>query len=85
MTRKTILQLGSMEAPGVDGIPVLVLKKGVEVLAGPVSHLINMSHATGLVPKSFKTGVVHPVYKGGGKSRTDPVSYRPVSILPALS
>ncbi|QQP53085.1 Hypothetical protein FKW44_005427 [Caligus rogercresseyi] len=28
------------EALGVDGIPVSVLKKGIEVLAGPISHLV---------------------------------------------
>jgi hypothetical protein len=57
----------------------------VEVLAGPVSHLINRSLAKGKVPAQFKIGRVHPIHKGKGKPREDPASYRPVSILPALS
>jgi hypothetical protein len=44
-----------------------------------------MSLATGMVPKSFKTAKVFPVFKGKGKKRNDPASYRPVSILPAMS
>jgi hypothetical protein len=61
------------------------LKKGVEVLAGPISHLVNLSLAEGRVPAAFKIGLVHPIHKGKGKPREDPGSYRPVSILPALS
>jgi hypothetical protein len=69
----------------MDNIPTSVLKKVVEVLAGPVSHLINRSLAEGKVPAHFKIGRVHPIHKGKGKPRKDPASYRPVSILPALS
>jgi hypothetical protein len=69
----------------VDNIPTSVLKKGVEVLAGPVSHLINRSLAEGKEQAQFKIGRVHPIHQGKGKLREDPASYRPVSILPALS
>jgi hypothetical protein len=48
----------------------------VEVLSGPISHLVN---------EAFKVGKVFPVFKGKGKQRKDPSSYRPVFILPALS
>jgi hypothetical protein len=84
-TTKTIRGLNNREALGVDNIPTSVLKKGVEVLAGPVAQLINMSLAEGKVPAQFKIGRVHPIHKGKGKPREDPASYRPVSILPALS
>jgi hypothetical protein len=57
----------------------------VEVLAGPISHLVNRSLAEGRVPKVFKVGKVFPVYKGKEKAREDPASYQPVSILPAMS
>jgi hypothetical protein len=64
---------------------VSVLKKGIEVLASPIAHLINRSLASGVVPSGFKIGCVIPIHKGKGKSTTDPASYRPISILPALS
>jgi hypothetical protein len=70
---------------GTDGIPTSVLKKGVEVLAGPISHLVNRSLVEGRVPAAFKIGLVHPIHNGKGKPREDPGSYRPVSILPDMS
>jgi hypothetical protein len=82
---KTILALKNTDALGLDGIPVSVLKKGVEVLASPIAHLINRSLASGVVPSGFKSACVIPIHKGKGKNTADPASYRPVSILPALS
>jgi hypothetical protein len=70
---------------GINNIPTSVLKKGVEVLAGPISHLVNRLLAEGRVPEAFKVGKVFPIFKGKGKAREDPASYRPVSILPAMS
>jgi hypothetical protein len=70
---------------GTDGIPTSVLKKGVEVLVGPISHLVNPSLAKGRVPAAFKIGLVHPIHKRKGNPREDLGSYRPVSILPAMS
>jgi hypothetical protein len=77
--------LKATEAMGIDDIPTLVLKKGMDVLAGPISHLVNRSLAEGRVPEAFKVGKVFPIFKGKGKAREDPASYRPVSILPAMS
>jgi hypothetical protein len=70
---------------GTDSIPTSVLKIGDEVLAGPISYLVNRSLAEGRVPAAFKIGLVHPIHKGKGKPREDPGSYRPVSIRPAMS
>jgi hypothetical protein len=84
-TLEVIKGLNNIEALGTEGIPTSVLKKGVEVLAGPISHLVNRSLAEGRVPAAFKIGLVHPIHKGKGKLLEDPGSYRPVSILPAMS
>jgi hypothetical protein len=82
---KVITGLKTTPALGTDGILVAVLKMGSDVLAGPISHLFNMSLSAGMFPSAFKTALIHPVYKGGGKARCDPASYRPVAILCALS
>jgi hypothetical protein len=82
---KTIKGLNNTEALVIGRIPTSVLKKGVEVLARPIAHLVNRSLSEGKVPANFKIGRVHLIYKGKGKPRADPASYRPVSILPALS
>ena len=63
----------------------MALKLGVEILAGPIARLINLSLSTGKVPKLFKKAIVHPVFKGGYKNLRVPGSYRPIAILPALS
>jgi hypothetical protein len=55
------------------------------VLAGPIAHLVKCSFNTGVVPESFKEGVIIPVYKVHGKNRAQAASYRPVSLLPLLS
>ena len=57
----------------------------MEILAGPVTKLMNLSLSTGKVPKLFKCALVHPVFKGVGKDPRTPEAYRPISILPALS
>ena len=82
---RVVKGMGSTEAVGLDGIPMSVLKKGIEVLAPPVAHLVNRSFSSGVVPRGFKCGLVNPIHKGKGKNPVERSSYRPVSILPALS
>jgi hypothetical protein len=50
---KLIRGLGSTEALGVDGVPVSVYKKGLDILSGPIAHLVNRSLASGHFPKNF--------------------------------
>ena len=38
-----------------------------------------------MFPDLFKQALVHPVHKGSRKDHREPGSYRPISILPALS
>jgi hypothetical protein len=82
---KAIAGLKTTSALCTDGIPVSVLKMGSDVLAGLVSHLVNMSLSAGVFPLAFKTALIHPVYKEDCKARNDPASFRPVAILCALS
>jgi hypothetical protein len=82
---KVIAGLKNTSALGTDGIPVDVLKMRSDTLAGPISHMVNMSLSAGKFMSAFKTALIHPVYKEGGKARCDPALYRPVAILCALS
>ena len=81
---KIIKGLKNTSSLGIDKIPSAAWKMGVEVLAGAVAKVINLSLSTGKVPNLFKSALVHPIYKSGKDPRS-PGSYRPVSILPALS
>jgi hypothetical protein len=82
---KIINGLSNTTVVGADGIPVIVLKLATDVLAGPISHMLNTSLSTGKVPMYFKRGIVKPIHKGSNKNRNDPGSYRPVCILSSLS
>ncbi len=77
--------LNNTGAIGIDGIPVRVLKLLAPVIAGPISHLIRMSFESAVVPTAFKLARVIPVHKGKGKSVEEAASYRPISILAAMS
>ena len=79
-------QLATLKADkstGLDGISPRLLRDGAAVLADPITHIINLSLSSEIVPTGFKHARVRPLYKKG--SRQDPGNYRPVSILPVLS
>ena len=79
MIIKAINKLDNRAAAGPDGVPALVIKKCKYVLAKPFSILWNASMKQGRVPKVFKHAFVIPILKPG-KKRTEPESYRPVSL-----
>ena len=82
---RIVRNLNNTEAIGKDGISTEVLKKGINVLANPIARICNLSLSTGIFPDIFKEAIVHLVFKGSGKNPREPVSYRPISILPSLS
>jgi hypothetical protein len=82
---KIFTGLKSTSALGTHGIPVTILKMGSDVLAEPISHLVNMSLSDSIILSVFKTALFQPVYKGRGKAKNEPASYRPVAILCAMS
>ena len=57
-----------------------LLKTANKVLAKSLTHIVNLSLSTGVVPNDWKIGRITPVYKGCG-SYDDPVNYRPISVL----
>lgn len=48
---------------GPDELPFWFLKLAAPVISGPLAHLINNSLASGIVPKQWKTAVIHPIPK----------------------
>ncbi len=79
-----IMGLNNTKALGVDGIPVAVLKHLAPIIAAPVAYLIKKSFELSVVPRGFKRASIIPLHKKS-KPADLPSSYRPVSILPALS
>ena len=80
---KELCELNISKATGIDGFKPKFLKDGADVIKGPVTHIINLSLESGVVPNGLKSAIVKPLYKKG--SRLDVGNYRPVSILPTIS
>ena len=49
----------------------------------PLTHLINLSIVSGVVPDQLKIALVIPLFKSGDKSTF--TNYRPIFVLPAFS
>ena len=68
---------------GHDHISTYLLKRLNLQLCHPISHLINKSLESGIVPDSLKIAKVIPIYKS--KEKNELKNYRPISLLPAIS
>ena len=85
--KRTVLRilkrLKTGKATGSDGIPAVFLKRAADILAGPLTHLFRHSIQCGYFPQIWKYADVVALYKKNNVS--DPVNYRPVSLLPIVS
>ena len=67
----------------VYGMDSAMLKHLKDVLAPPITQIINLSISQGVFPKVWKTAVVSPIFKSGDSQAI--CNYRPISILPVVS
>ena len=75
--------ISKKKSKGNDGVSQECLLIGQEVLAAPITSIINNSILSGCFPESWKEAIVVPILKKGDP--TDPKNYRPVSCLVAAS
>ena len=68
---------------GNDGISTKLLRETISYIVQPITHIINRSFDTGIVPQEMKIAKVVPIYKSSDKALLK--NYRPVSLLPAIS
>lgn len=76
---KHINSLKNNSAPGHDGISAELIKKLHIYLIEPLKYIINLIFKTGIIPKSFKSSIITPVFKSGDKSLIN--NYRPISTI----
>lgn len=80
---KLVIALKS-DATGRDGISAKILRSYKAIIVPPLTHICNLALSNGSFPSAFKQALVIPVHKGGlARDRVN--SYRPISILPAMS
>ena len=70
-------------SPGYDDIHPEIIKQISMIIAMPLSHIINCSLMSGIVPSKLKIAKVIPIFKNG--HREDMYNYRPISVLPCFS
>ena len=80
---KVMKEMKKKKSKGNDGIPQDCLLLGQEILAGPLTEIINASITSGVFPDQWKEAIVVPILKKGNPKETK--NYRPVSCLPAAS
>ena len=81
--KKIVKRIDRNKATGVDGIPIKLIKEAIDILAEPISSLVNKIIISRTIPAEFKTAVVTPTFKKGDKNNVE--NYRPISVLPAIS
>lgn len=80
---KILKSLKPSTCPDIYGIPPKALQICPEILAGPLSLVIQAALREGKFPRAWKIARVIPVHKRD--SKTSVVNYRPISILPSFS
>ena len=68
---------------GYDELSTKLLKHIINEIIDPITHIINQSLLTGIVPDKMKIAKLVPIYKS--KDPTELTNYRPISLLPVIS
>jgi hypothetical protein len=80
---KQLRSLKPQKRGGVSEMPTFVYQSIADLLALPISMLINECFSSSSFPDCLKIAIVTPIYKKGDKN--NPSNYRPISSLPIIS
>ena len=81
--QKTIKPIAPNKYPGIDKIPLRVIKDCLPAIQPSVTSIINATFLSAQFPNVWKIAEVTPILKDG--DREIPNNYRPISLLPVLS
>ena len=82
--KKLLKEIDIKKAVGVDTIPPKSIKIGADIIAEPLTQVINCCLRQGIFPENAKVASVVPLDKGK-PDKYDVLNSRPVSILNAFS
>ena len=80
---RNLNNLNVSKSAGPDNLPPRLLKDAAGTLAGPLTHLINLSFKHSTFSSRLKVAKVIPLFKSGPRKSFD--NYRLISTLPILS
>jgi len=80
---ETVRKLKSKLSSGHDEISTKLLQETLSEIIVPITHVINRSLDSGIVPDQLKFAKVIPIYKASDSSQLQ--NYRPISLLTAFS
>ena len=80
---KTLKNLDTNKASGIDNISRKFLNDGAKILAAPISQICNLFISRSTFPDACKIAKLKPLFKKGSKN--DPKNFRPISLLPLIS
>lgn len=80
---KIIHNLKNTTTVGYDGVCTQVVKYTKEVIARPLTHIINLCITNGVFPNSLKKVIIKPLFKKDDK--LDVKNYRPIAKIPIFS
>lgn len=81
--KRIIKQIRPYKAPGYDGIQPKHLKKLTQKILAQLYYLYKECIDKNYFPKIWKKAIIIPIRKPGKEAR-DPLSYRPISLLPVM-
>ena len=80
---KLITEMKNKKSMGPDNIPAFILKLALPFIAEPLTYIYNLCIDQNIFPEVLKNAKVIPIPKT--KDTSDPLSFRPISILSVLS
>jgi hypothetical protein len=76
---KLSINLKGKSTAGYDDIPESLVKRCIQLIKKPLTHIYNTSLNAGVFPDAWKTVKVIPLYKKGDRHDMD--NYRPTAII----
>ena len=67
------------KSAGYDNIPTSIIKRSINSIFSPLTHIVNLSIIHGVVPNELKFALVVPIFKSGDKALFS--NYRHISVL----
>lgn len=80
---KIIKTLNNTNSAGYDEINTKIIKNCADIIASPLTYILNKSFEQGTFPSRLKISIVKPIYKKGDP--TEMGNYRPITLIPVIS